>query len=124
MPSRCGVLPSASVVELALGVDALDAGVDVGLLILVDPSGWDPFGESVGVDAASPAFLQEMGVVVSAQQSQIFKISWAAEDPIQDVVSVAPLGWVGAAGEAAAGVSGNQRHGLTAGGQPLGSAEC
>jgi hypothetical protein len=31
-------------VELALGVDALDAGVDVGLLILVDPAGWDPFG--------------------------------------------------------------------------------
>jgi hypothetical protein len=25
-------------------VDALDAGVDVGLLVLVDPAGWDPFG--------------------------------------------------------------------------------
>jgi hypothetical protein len=40
-------LPSAVsvvVVELALGVDAFDAGIDVGLLILVDPSGWDPFG--------------------------------------------------------------------------------
>ena len=48
-----------------------DAGVDVGLLILVDPSGWDPFGEPVGVDAAGPAFLQEVGVVVSAEQSQI-----------------------------------------------------
>ena len=67
MPSCCGVLPSASVAELALGVDALDAGVDVGLLILVDPPWWDPFGEPVGVDAAGPAFLQEMGVVVSAQ---------------------------------------------------------
>ena len=32
----------------------------------------------------------------------------AAEDPIQDVVSVAPLGWVCAAGEAAAGVSGDR----------------
>ena len=43
--SRC-VLPLSSVqaVELALGVEASDAGVDVGLLMLVDPSGWDPFG--------------------------------------------------------------------------------
>jgi len=41
------------------------------LLILVDPAGWDPFGEPVGVDAAAPALLQEMGVVESAQQSQI-----------------------------------------------------
>ena len=71
MPSRCGVLPSASAVELALGVDALDAGVDVGLLILVDPSGWDPFGEPVSVDAAAPAFLQKVGVVVSAEQGEI-----------------------------------------------------
>jgi hypothetical protein len=56
---------------LALGVYALDAGVDVGLLMLVDPSGWDPFGEPVGVDAAGPPFLQEVGVVVSAEQGQI-----------------------------------------------------
>jgi hypothetical protein len=54
-------------VELALGVDASDAGVDVGLLILVDPAGWDPFGEPVGVDATGPAFLQEVGVVVPLQ---------------------------------------------------------
>ena len=45
------------VVELALGVYSLDAGVDVGLLIVVDPSGWDPFGEPVGVEPAGPAFL-------------------------------------------------------------------
>jgi hypothetical protein len=51
------------VVELELGFDALDAG----LLILVDPSWWDPFGEPVGVDATGPAFLQEMRVVVSAE---------------------------------------------------------
>ncbi len=76
MPSRCSgrSSPSVVVVELALGVEALDAGVDVGLLILVDPAGWDPFGEPVGVDAAGPAFLQEVGVVVSAEQGQIFKI--------------------------------------------------
>ena len=75
MPSRCGVLPSAVsvvVVELALVVDAFDAGIDVGLLVLVDPAGWDPFGEPVGVDAAGPPFLQKMRVVVSAEQRHIF----------------------------------------------------
>jgi hypothetical protein len=96
---RCGCSSSVAPVQLALGFEAPDAGVDVGLLILVDPSGWYPFGEPVGVDATGPAFLQEMGVVVSAEQSQIVKIGWAAEDPVEDVVPVAPLGWVGAAGE-------------------------
>jgi hypothetical protein len=68
MPSRCGVLPLTSslavVVELALGMYSLD----VGLLMLVDPAGWDPFGEPVGVEPAGPPFLQEVGVVVSAEQ--------------------------------------------------------
>jgi len=50
---------------------SLDAGVGVGLLMLVDPAGWDPFGEPVDIELAAPAFLQEMGVVVSAQQSEI-----------------------------------------------------
>ena len=72
MPSRCGVLPLTSslavVVELALGMYSLDAGIDVGLLMLVDPAGWDPFGEPVGVEPAGPPFLQEVGVVVSAEQ--------------------------------------------------------
>jgi hypothetical protein len=62
-------------VELALGVEAFDAGVDVGVLIVVDPAGWDPFREPVGVDAAGPAFLQEVGVVVSAEQRQIANTS-------------------------------------------------
>jgi len=39
--------------------------------LLVDPPGWYPFGQTVGVDAAGPAFLQEVGVVVSAEQAQI-----------------------------------------------------
>jgi hypothetical protein len=40
----CGCsLPSVAAVESPLGVDASDAGVDVGLLILVDPAGRDPF---------------------------------------------------------------------------------
>jgi hypothetical protein len=92
-------LSLVAAVELALGVEALDASVDVGLLILVDPAWWYPFGEPLDSDAAAPAFLQEMRVVVSAQQRQILKISGAAEDPIQNVVPVAPLGRVGAAGE-------------------------
>ena len=58
-------------VELALGVEAFD----VGLLILVDPAGRDPFGEPFSVDAAGPAFLQEVGVVVSAEQRQIANTS-------------------------------------------------
>jgi len=59
-----------------LGVDSLDAGIDVGLLILVDPAGWDPFGQPVSIHLAGPAFLQEMGVVVSAeQQGQIANTS-------------------------------------------------
>ena len=124
MPSRCSGRSSSLVVavELALGVYSFDAGVGVGLLMLVDPSGWDPFGEPVGVDAAGPAFRQKMGVVVSAEQGQIVKISRPAEDPVQYVVSVAPLGWVGAAGEAAASVSGDQGHGLASRGEPSGSA--
>jgi hypothetical protein len=28
-----------------------------GLLFLVDPAGWHPFRQPVGVDVASPAFL-------------------------------------------------------------------
>ena len=68
-----GLLPSssASSSQLALVVYSLDAGIDMGLLILVGPAGWYPFGEPVGVDAAGPAFLQEMGVVVSAEQGEI-----------------------------------------------------
>jgi hypothetical protein len=49
-------------------MQSLDACVDLGLLlVLVDPPGWYPFGQAVGVDAAGPAFLQEVGVVVSAE---------------------------------------------------------
>jgi hypothetical protein len=84
-----------------------DSGVDVGLLILVDPPLWDPFRQPLSIDAAAPAFLCEVGVVVSAEQGQIVKIGKAAEDPIQDVVPVAVARGVGAAGEGASGVSGD-----------------
>ena len=47
MCSCCSGLPlssPASSSQLALVVDAFDAIVGVGLLILVYPAGWDPFG--------------------------------------------------------------------------------
>ena len=55
----------------SLGMYSLDAGVGVGLLMLVDPAGWDPFGEPVDIELAAPAFLQKMRVVVSAEQGEI-----------------------------------------------------
>ena len=66
-----GCLWSASASQSSLVVDSLDAGVGVGLLMLVDPAGWDPFGEPVDIHVAGPPFLQEVGVVVSAEQGQI-----------------------------------------------------
>jgi hypothetical protein len=59
-----------------------DAGVDVGSLIMVDPAGRDLFGQPVGNDAASPAFLQEVGVVV-----------WAEQGQVGDSRVVAPIQW-------------------------------
>jgi hypothetical protein len=58
-------------VLLALGVEASDAGVDLGSLLLVDPPGRYPFGQTVGVHPTGPTLLQEVGVVVSAEQAQI-----------------------------------------------------
>jgi hypothetical protein len=46
-----------------------------------------------------------MRVVISAEQGEIVKISEPTINPVQDVVSVAVAGWMGAAGEAASGVS-------------------
>jgi hypothetical protein len=65
-----------------------------------------------------------MGVVVAAEQGQVVEVGAAAVDPVENVVPVAPGGRVGAAGEGAAGVPGNEGHGLSFGGEPLGSAEC
>ena len=39
-----GCLSLSVAVESSLGVDALDAGLDLGSLILVDPAGRGPFG--------------------------------------------------------------------------------
>jgi hypothetical protein len=43
--------------EFVLGVELLDAGVDLGSLVVVDPPGRDPFRQTVVVDAARPALL-------------------------------------------------------------------
>jgi len=65
-----------------------------------------------------------MGVVVPAQKGEVVEVGWSAVYAVQDVVTVAPGGWVGAAGEGASAVSGDQRHSLAFGGEPLRSAEC
>jgi hypothetical protein len=62
---------SPSPVQLLLGVQASDSRVELGFLFGVDPSGWYPFRQFVGVHLAGSAFLQVVGVVVSGEQSQI-----------------------------------------------------
>ena len=53
------------------GVDAADAGVDEWCAVFVDPPGWSPFGESVGVDGAVPAFGEEVVVVVAQSRVRL-----------------------------------------------------
>jgi hypothetical protein len=48
-----------------------------------------------------------MGVVISAEQGHVVDIGGAAKYPIDYVVPIAPAGWMGAAGKAAAGVAGD-----------------
>ncbi|HEY6667340.1 MAG TPA: hypothetical protein VI036_19620 [Propionibacteriaceae bacterium] len=43
--------------QLALRMQSPDPSIYLWALILVDPAGWDPFGQPVSVDAAAPAFL-------------------------------------------------------------------
>jgi hypothetical protein len=66
MPLRVFVVGRAG--PTGVGFDALDAGVDVGLLILVDPSGWIHSGSPSVLMRQVQSFLQEVGVVVSAEQ--------------------------------------------------------
>ena len=84
---------------MALRMQPSDAGVHVGSLVVVDPPGWDPFRQTIVVDAAGPAFLEEVGVVVSAEQGEVVEVGWSAVYPVQDVMPVAVAGWMGAAGE-------------------------
>src|SRR6187200_2194948 len=71
---RCRSSLSVAVLELALGVEALDAGVGVGLLFGVDPGGRQPFGQVVEIHPAGPAFLEEVGVVVTAEQGEVLQV--------------------------------------------------
>ena len=61
-------------------------------------------------------------MVVTAEQGEVVQVGEPAQDPVHNVVAVAPLRWVGAAGEGAAAVPGGQRQGLAFGGESLGSA--
>jgi hypothetical protein len=108
--------------RLVLGVEASDAGVELGSLMLVDPPRRYPFRQSVGVDAAGPAFLQKVGVVKSAEQRQVVKISGSTQDPIHYVVSVAPAGGMSTARERTSAVSDVECHGLAWGGDSSGSS--
>jgi hypothetical protein len=56
--------PPASA-EGVLSVELLDAGVDLGSLLLVDPLRRYPFRQPIRVHLTCPAFLQEVGVVIS-----------------------------------------------------------
>ena len=67
--------------------------------------------------------FQVLVVVVAAQQGQVVQVSVAAVSPRNDVVAFAPVGGVGAVGEAAAAVAGDQRKGLGVRGDPSGPAE-
>ena len=64
-----------------------------------------------------------MGVVVSAEQGEVVKISKPAVDPIHYVVSIAVVGGMSTSGEAASAVSYVQCHGLAWGGESSGSAQ-
>jgi hypothetical protein len=85
--------------RLVLGVEASDAGVELGSLILVDPPRRYPFRQPITVDAAGPALLQKVGVVVATEQGQVVQISKSAVDPILNVVSVAAAGGMSTPGE-------------------------
>jgi hypothetical protein len=64
--ASCGVRWSSQAAELVLGVEASDASVDLGSLLLVDPLRRYPFRQSIWVHLTCPAFLQEVGVVIPA----------------------------------------------------------
>src|SRR5688572_27945887 len=109
-------------VELALSSETSDPSIELGLLLRVDPARRYPFRQPVAADATAPAILQEMGVVITAEQGQVVKISWSAINPIQDVMSVAPLRWMITAGERTPAFPGDQGHCLTAGSDASGSS--
>ena len=100
-PSCCGGRSSPSArFELPLRIQSLNAAMDVGLLLGVDPSWRDPFRQPVGIHLAHPAFLQEMRVVVSAEQrlsheSRVGRFRRCSRGRISGVaVNVRSVAWI------------------------------
>jgi hypothetical protein len=46
-----------------------------------------------------PAAVEEVAVVVGAEQGEVLEVGGAVVEPGDDVVAFAPFGWVVAAGE-------------------------
>jgi hypothetical protein len=79
-----------------LGVEASDAGVELGSLIVVDPPGRYPFRQTVGVHPAGPALLQEVGVVIPTEQGQIANTALRVPSAVlREPAFRAPLGGPG-----------------------------
>src|SRR5215211_5746766 len=92
---------AASSVRARVSVDSVlhsgqasscDSLVEQRDLVFVHPGGWDPFRQSVGVHPTGPAPAGEIVVVITTQQCQIVEIRLAAVDPLDDVVTLTPLG--------------------------------
>jgi hypothetical protein len=62
----CGGGGSSPSSELVLCVEASDSGVELWSLLRVDPPGWYPFRQTIGIHRTRPTLLKEMGVVIAA----------------------------------------------------------
>ncbi|HJY43818.1 MAG TPA: hypothetical protein VJ301_04300, partial [Propionibacteriaceae bacterium] len=49
----------------------MDSAVELEALLRVNPPGRYPLRQTIRVDPAAPAFLQEMGVVVTAERARL-----------------------------------------------------
>ena len=103
------------------GVPGGDSGIDDRFLITINRAGRGPFGDSVGVDASGPAAGGEIVMVVTAKQSQIVQVRFAAIDPGHEVMSFAPFRGSIAARKGASSIPGVQGEGLAAGWRSAGS---
>ena len=83
----------------------------------VDPAGWSPFRESVGVEGAGPAVAGEVVMVVGAEEGEVVEVGGSTVGPVDDVVALAVFRGLVAAREAAAAVAGVEGDGLAAAGE-------
>ena len=97
--------------------------VDQWALPGINPTWWPPFRQSLVVDGHRPAALQEVVVVIDAEQRQVVQIGLPTLSPRNDVVPLAVFRRMQATGERAADVAGDQCHGLVPGGAPFDAAE-